>query len=158
MESRKSFRWLPYLAFTLLLFAASIALGVLVFQYKMSQLSDYLLLVRPLDPICDVANTIKSLNLVHPRTISGYISFWRDPSKPNHALKRDSPSNSISALVEPSSRSTFNSTCVDTPEEGDPNWPAQQYHIAVMEIGEQTSKQQRSSPYNRYGGKGEGFV
>lgn len=43
--------WVLYLAFTLLLFGAAIALRVLVFKFKMSQLLDYSFLVRYLDTI-----------------------------------------------------------------------------------------------------------
>lgn len=49
--TKGSTRWGPYLAFTLLLFGAAIALGVSVFKFKMSQLSDYSFLVRHLDTI-----------------------------------------------------------------------------------------------------------
>jgi hypothetical protein len=91
-------RWLPYLIFTLLLLGAALALGILVFGYKKPQLSEYLFLVRCQDSICNVANTIKALNLLHPRSIYGFYSMFGDPLRSAVNKSPSLSSTSTSAL------------------------------------------------------------
>ncbi|KAH8644029.1 hypothetical protein IG631_01493 [Alternaria alternata] len=133
-------RWLPYLVFTLLLLGAAIALGILVFGYKKPQQSEYLFLVRCRDSICNVANTIKALNLLHPRTIYGFQSVFRNPL--GSAVNKNPPQ-----ALPPTSASALNRTT------SQPNSITK-----LLSPFEDTSKERTTSPYHHRGEQGKGFV